>query len=179
MENKLIQQIIDEVRRRMVEESMMKLQSCIEKLTLNQIWYRPNEHTLSIGNTLLHLNGNVRQYILAGLAGGEDTRQRSKEFSERSRISKEDLMSPLKETMQAVNQYLDQLDLENLTRIRPVQCFDETGVGILIHVVEHFSYHVGQVVYITKMLEGQDMGFYAGVDLEKKGDKASPNEGMK
>lgn len=169
MENKLISQIIDEVRRRMVEEGMMKLESCVDKLTLDQIWYRPNEHALSIGNTLLHLNGNVRQYILAGLAGGVDTRQRSKEFSERSRISKADLLNPLKETMQEVNQYLDQLDLENLTRVRPVQCFDETGVGILIHVVEHFSYHVGQVVYITKMMEDQDMGFYADIDLEKKG----------
>ena len=146
MEAKLIQQIIDEVRRRMVEESMMKLESCIEKLTLDQIWYRPNEHTLSIGNTLLHLNGNVRQYILAGLVGNEDTRQRSKEFSERSRISKNDLWIALKETMSEVDRHLDQLDIENLTRTRPVQCFDETGVGILIHVVEHFSYHVGQVV---------------------------------
>jgi uncharacterized damage-inducible protein DinB len=153
----------------MVQESMMKLQSCLDKLTLEQIWYRPNENTLSIGNTLLHLNGNVRQYILAGLAGGEDTRQRSKEFSERSVISKEDLLNPLKKTMQEVDQYLDKLDIDELTIVRPVQCFDESGVGILIHVVEHFSYHVGQVVYITKMLEDQDMGFYDGLDLEQKG----------
>jgi uncharacterized damage-inducible protein DinB len=169
MENKLLQYIIKEVRRRMVQESMMKLQSCLDKLTLEQIWYRPNENTLSIGNTLLHLNGNVRQYILAGLAGGEDTRQRSKEFSERSVISKEDLLNPLKKTMQEVDQYLDKLDIDELTIVRPVQCFDESGVGILIHVVEHFSYHVGQVVYITKMLEDQDMGFYDGLDLEQKG----------
>lgn len=169
MENQLVQYIMKEVQRRMVQESMMKLQSCVDKLTLEQIWYRPNENTLSIGNTLLHLNGNVRQYILAGLAGGEDTRQRSKEFSERSVISKDDLLSPLKKTMQEVDQYLVQLDIEALTTIRPVQCFDESGVGILIHVVEHFSYHVGQVVYITKMLEDQDMGFYDGMDLEQKG----------
>ena len=169
MENQLVQYIIKEVRRRMVQESMMKLQSCLDKLTLEQIWYRPNENTLSIGNTLLHLNGNVRQYILAGLASGADTRQRSKEFSERSVISKEDLLNPLKKTMQEVDQYLDKLDIDELTIVRPVQCFDESGVGILIHVVEHFSYHVGQVVYITKMLEDQDMGFYEGMDLEQKG----------
>ncbi len=169
MEKLLVHQIISEVRRRMVEESMMKLQACVDQLSLEQLWYRPNENTLSIGNTLLHLNGNVRQYILAGLAGGNDTRERSKEFNERSMIRKDDLMGPLKATIHEVDQYLDTIDIGNLTQVRPVQCFDESGVGILIHVVEHFSYHVGQVVYITKMLEDQGMGFYDGMDLEQKG----------
>lgn len=169
MENQLVHQIIAEVRRRMVQESMMKLQACVDKLSLEQLWYRPNKNTLSIGNTLLHLNGNVRQYILAGLAEGDDTRARSKEFSERSMIPKDDLIGPLKTTLHEVDQYLDTIELSNLTKVRPVQCFDESGVGILIHVVEHFSYHVGQVVYITKMLEDQAMGFYDGKDLEQKG----------
>ena len=168
MNETITQHIVSEVKRRL-QENMEKIHICLERLTLDQIWHQPNASCLSVGNTLIHLNGNVRQYVMAGLLGHTDDRQRSEEFEPKNKLPLAEILNPLKDTMHEVNEHLDHISLENLNAVRPVQCFEESGAGILIHVVEHFSYHVGQIVYITKMFTDQPLGFYDNMDLEKKG----------
>ena len=168
MSHTITNHIIQEIRRRM-GENMQKIHICLERLTLDQIWYQPNGSCLSIGNTLLHLNGNIKQYVLSGLMDYPDTRQRAVEFEPKEKLPLSLILKPLEETIQEVHRLLDDVTLENLNAVRPVQCFEESGVGILIHVVEHFSYHVGQIVYITKMFTDTPLGFYDNMDLEKKG----------
>jgi len=158
--------LIAEVKRRLFDESMPRLRKCLEQLSEEEIWQRPNERSNSVGNLVLHLDGNIRQWIVSGLGGDTDTRQRQAEFDERGPISKTRLLDGLEATMKAVTQTLEQLRPEHLLEYRDVQTFRESGLSILVHAVEHFSYHVGQITYIVKARKDMDMGYYEGVDLE-------------
>lgn len=157
----------EEFKRRLILESMPRIEKCLAWLNTQQIWYRPNDQSNSIGNLLLHLNGNVRQWILNGLGGQPDFRHRDEEFTARELLTASQLIFPLQETMQQVVNVVDKLTPEDLVHKRPVQCYEETGVSILMHVAEHFSYHTGQIAYITKALEGKDLAFYDGQALNK------------
>ena len=159
--------IISEARRRMVGESRERILTCLEKLSDAEIWHRPNAETVSIGNLVLHLCGNVRQWIVSGIGGAPDVRRRAYEFSERGPIPRAVLISRLNETLSAADETLKSLDSAALARTYRIQGNDETGVAAVIHVVEHFSYHTGQIVYFVKSRHGVDLGFYAGQDLNK------------
>jgi len=158
--------LIQEVDHRLFDESLTRILECLEKLTDEQIWWRPNESSNSIGNLVLHLCGNVRQWIGTGLGNLPDTRKRQTEFDERLQIERDVLVSELVSTMTMSKSVISNLPEKELLTSRPVQTFNETGISILIHVTEHFSYHTGQIAYITKLLSGKSLSFYEGVVLE-------------
>ncbi len=166
--------IVQESKRRMIEESVAKIKKCLHLLSEEEIWYRPNENTVSIGNLVLHLCGNVRQWILSGIGNREDKRTRDQEFTEKGPLPTRDLMNNLDTLMAEVEEVLDELTPQQLVIKRKVQGHDETPVGILIHVVEHFSYHTGQIVYYVKSVKNIDLGFYSGKNLNStKNDRVS------
>ena len=154
-----------EIKRRLFEENIPRLKKCLEELTDVQIWYRPNQHSNSIGNLVLHLCGNVRQWVVAGLGKNTDIRQRQKEFDEKGPISVEKMLKDLDELIVEVDQILNKITPYDLLEVRNVQGYQESGLSILLHIAEHFSYHVGQMTYIVKMLKDMDMGYYEGHDL--------------
>ena len=160
-------EIIKEVRRRLLEESVPRLKKCLAQLSEAEIWYRPNEETVSVGNLVIHLCGNVRQWLLSGIGKAPDHRKRDDEFTEKGPIPTDKLIADLDIVMQEVEVLLGNLAPEVLIEKHRVQGFDETGIGILMHVVEHFSYHVGQVTYYVKSTKNMDMKFYDGQDLNK------------
>jgi len=118
---------------------------------------------------VLHLAGNVRQYIIATLGGAEDVRERQKEFDEQGPLPTPELLGRLERTMAEASAVIDRLDTAALLRQHRVQGFDYTGLGVLVHVVEHFSYHTGQIAYIIKSRKNVDLGFYRGRDLNQRG----------
>jgi len=155
-----------EFNRRVFAESYPRIEKCLNELSDEQIWHRANENTSSVGNLILHLCGNARQWIISGLGNKEDARKRSEEFSEKGSVSKQillDLMQNLKSDIQRV---METISEGNLAKNYKVQGFDETGLAIIIHVIEHFSYHTGQITLHTKLLKNIDTGFYKGVQLE-------------
>lgn len=158
-----------EVERRLFEESWPRLKRCLDLLEEEEVWLRPNENSNSVGNLVLHLCGNARQWIVSGLGGTPDGRRRSEEFSERGPIPKAHLHELLDALRPEILQVLDGLKEEDLLKIYNIQGFHENGVSVLLHVVEHFSYHVGQVSYFVKARKNLDLGYYAGLNLEQKG----------
>jgi uncharacterized damage-inducible protein DinB len=164
-ENPLRNALISEVIHRLYDESLPRILKCLDMLDNDQVWWRPNESSNSIGNLVLHLCGNITQWIYSGLGGFEDHRDRQTEFDERGTIDKLELSQLLISTMEKVKIVIIQLPESELLRTRPVQTFQETGLTILIHVTEHFSYHTGQIAYITKMLSDNPLGFYEGIRL--------------
>ena len=131
----------------------------------DQIWWRPNEKSNSIGNLLLHLNGNVRQWILAPLGGISDERNRPAEFAERQPIPICELRDGLEATLRQVENILGGIEPAALLKTYDIQ--DQkgvTGLEAVYHVVEHFGMHHGQILYITKLLTDQDFGFYRHLD---------------
>lgn len=158
--------IVREVIYRMYDECLPRIIQCLDQLDDDLIWWRPNENSNGIGNIVLHLCGNVRQWIYAGLGRGHDLRNRQLEFDERRRIPGIELKEMLASTMALIHPVISNVPTEELLNIRSVQTFEETGLTILIHVTEHFSYHTGQIAYITKMITDKPLGFYDGVPLQ-------------
>ena len=160
---------IDEARRLLAEDYLPKIERCLEVLTDEQIWWRANPDSNSVGNLLLHLAGNARQWIVAGVGGAEDARERQAEFDAGmgdgfggpARPGAPELLARLRSTLADVDAVLARLAPPALLERRRVQGLD--GVLVLnavFHVVEHFSMHAGQIILITKMLTGCDLGFY-------------------
>jgi len=160
--------LIEETRFRLIEELIPRLHKCLDKLTEQEIWYRPNSNTVSIGNLVLHLCGNVRQWLLSGLGGAVDNRKRQQEFDEKGPIATEQLHQMLDQLAAEIEATLQGLSESDLVSEHQVQGYNVSGVSILVHVVEHFSYHVGQVTILVKSRKDVDMGYYEGQDLDKR-----------
>jgi uncharacterized damage-inducible protein DinB len=161
--------LIAECRRRLYTESMPRIRQCLGELTVEEIWARPNGHTNSVGNLVLHLAGNVRQWIVTGLGGSADLRERQAEFDTPGPMPTAELLGRLEKALSDASRVLDGLDPASLLMPRRVQGFTESGLSILVHVVEHFSYHTGQIAYIVKARKDVDLGFYRGQNLNAKG----------
>ena len=162
--------LIVEVKRRLLQDSVPRIKKCLDQLEDAEIWYRPNHNTVSVGNLILHLCGNVRQWILSGMAGKPDHRKRQDEFDTPGPISRQKLLEDLDHLMEEVSHYLNTIGFDQLLAVYKVQGFEETGVAILIHVVEHFSYHVGQISYFVKTRKDIDLKYYGGLDLNQTGE---------
>lgn len=138
-----------------------RIESCVDKLTPEQIWTRNSENANAVGNLMLHLSGNVRQWIAHGVGGAPDVRTRDVEFDTRGEISAEELKRRLRSTVEEACAVLRSLPPERLTEQRHIQVYDVNLLEAILHVVEHFSMHTGQIIFLTKWLTGEDLGFYA------------------
>jgi uncharacterized damage-inducible protein DinB len=139
---------------------LAQIARCLQLLTPDQVWHRTNDHTNSVGNLVLHLTGNVRQWLVGGLAGQPITRDRPAEFAQRTPLPPRQLLLNLDLVAQQALQILADVDDAALVRRYTIQDYDVTGVAAILHVVEHFSWHTGQIVHITKMLKNVDLSLY-------------------
>jgi uncharacterized damage-inducible protein DinB len=142
------------------EDYLPKIARCLEQLTDEDVWWRPAEESNSIGNLILHLAGNARQWIVSGVGGGADHRTRQREFDRREVIPRAQLLSLLEETIEEVDAALRRVDPASLLDTRHIQGHDVTILEAIFHVVEHFSMHTGQIILLAKMLTGKELGFY-------------------
>lgn len=147
-----------------------KIEHCLQKLTDEQIWWRANEESNSIGNLILHLCGNARQWIITGVGSGPDKRDRDAEFAQREVITRDELLNLLRSTLTEVGTVLRTLDPGVVLERRKIQGNDVEILEAIFHVTEHFSMHAGQIFLLTKMLTGTDLRFYdfeAGAPVER------------
>ena len=147
------------------EEYLGKIRTAIEPLSEEETWWRSNAASNSIGNLLLHLRGNLTQWVLDGLGGRPFDRHRAAEFAAgrdpgAERVAKAAAFDGLAETIAAVIAVIDGLAVSELDRVRRIQTYDLDGWKALYHVVEHMSYHTGQIVLLAKQLRPD-----AGVDF--------------
>ncbi len=147
-------------RQKLLEQYWPRLRMCVEPLSEEQVWWRPNEAANSIGNLILHLNGNVRQWLVASFNRLEDDRDRPAEFGAREQISASKLLELLHGTMQQAAEVLARLTTADLVAAYEIQGYHVRGLDAVYQVVEHFGMHYGQIVYIAKTLSGADLGFY-------------------
>lgn len=157
--------LIKETKRRLFDEGVVRIRKSLGLMTEQQIWHRPNPSSNSAGNLVLHLCGNVRQWIVSGIGKAKDVRTRQAEFEERGPVPVDEMLNQLDKLMQEVDAVLDDLTPDDLLSVHRVQGYDESGLSILVHVVEHFSYHVGQITYIVKAMNDLDVGYYEGQEL--------------
>ncbi len=144
----------------LAEDFLPKIERCLGQLTDEQIWWRANEQSNSIGNLLLHLSGNVRQWIVCGLGDATDSRDRDSEFAQRTQIPRAELFERLKRTVNEAVATLARLDPDKLLEKHRIQGLEVSALEAVLHVVEHFSMHTGQIILLTKLLTATDLHFY-------------------
>ena len=136
-----------------------RIKHCLDQLTDEQVWRRSSESINSIGNLILHLSGNARQWIVAGIGGAPDVRQRPKEFSERGPIAKAELLRRLDEVVAEARAVLGKASAQDLLRKRSIQGFNVTGVEAIFDSVPHFKGHTQEIVHMTRCLLGDAYRF--------------------
>ena len=141
-------------------DSMHNIRRCLALLSAEQVWHRPNDVSNAVGNLVLHLAGNVRQWILSGIDGQPDTRARPQEFAQRDPLPPQEILAGLEHTLHAAIDVIGRLDADRLQSRTTIQGYDVTVLSAVFHVVEHFSLHTGQIVYATKLLTGLDLSLY-------------------
>jgi len=155
---------LDFSRRKLLEQYWPRLRACVEPLTDEQVWWRPNDASNSIGNLILHLNGNVRQWLVDSFAGNADARNRPAEFQARGGLPAAMLVERLGATMQQAGEVLSRLKDTDLLTPLEIQGYKVNGLQAVYQVVEHFGMHYGQIVYMTKAMRDVDLGFYRELD---------------
>lgn len=147
-------------REQLIDQSWPRLRTCAESLSDEQVWWRPNPSSNSIGNLMLHLNGNVTQWLIVSFTHAQDVRDRPAEFNRTEGLTRTELVDRLAATMERLSAILARLSESDLRQQFQIQGYEVTGLEAIYHVVEHFALHYGQIAYITKMLLDQDLGFY-------------------
>lgn len=148
---------IDEARLYLGAKYLPKIESCLELLTDEDVWWRANLQSNSIGNLLLHLDGSTRMWITSGVGGGTDGRDRQQEFDERELIPRAELIARLRRTVAEADAVLANVTEEDLLRRQHIRDDHVTALEAIFHAVEHFSMHTGQIIMLTKMRTGKDL----------------------
>jgi uncharacterized damage-inducible protein DinB len=161
------QLLIKEFDKHVFNESYERIYKCLSLINEKDVWRSPNESIPSIGNLVIHLCGNARQWILSGLGDREDNRRREEEFIKHPNIKKSELVFLLENLKVNLKQTLEDLDDDSMERMYRIQGFHVSGFSVLVHVLEHFSYHTGQITTLTKWLTNKETRFYGDIDLNQ------------
>lgn len=161
---------LDFSRKKLMTQYWPRLKACVESLSDEQIWWRPNAASNSVGNLVLHLSGNMRQWMVDSFNRQEDGRNRPAEFAAQGSISRADLLDRLGATVHEAEAVLLRLTEAELLAPYEIQGYHVRGLEAVYQVIEHFGLHYGQIAYITKMLLSEDLGFYKELN---KGGRAS------
>jgi len=138
-----------------------RIEDCLGRLSMEQIWARGSGQENAAGNLVLHLCGNLGQWILSGLDNRPDTRDRDSEFAARGGVSAEELKARLRTRVEEAAAVIRAFPPERLGERKLIQKhYDTTVMGAIFHVVEHFSQHTGQIIFLTKLATSSDLGYY-------------------
>ena len=144
-------------RKLLLQDFLPKIERAVSVLHDDDIWWRPNDASNSIGNLLLHLSGNVTMWIVGGVGRRPFERNRQQEFDERTHISATELLRRLRATLEQADEVLSFVTEADLLSRRQIQSYDVTVLDAIYHVVEHFAMHTGQIILLSKARTGNDL----------------------
>ena len=145
---------------RKLEQFTSRIIDCLGRLNEEQVWSRGSDQENAVGNLALHLCGNVRQWIVAGVGGKPDTRQRDREFAAREMVPVAELQERLKSAVAVACGVIRGLSAPRLAETVTIQGYEVSVLEAVYHAVEHFAQHTGQIIFATKQLTHQDLGYY-------------------
>jgi uncharacterized damage-inducible protein DinB len=151
-------------RHLLTSDYLPKIEACLHRLSEEDVWWRPNEASNSVGNLILHLCGNVTMWIIGGVGGRNFQRNRQQEFDERRQIPKAELLTTLKRVVEEADEVIESLDENELLHRREIQTYDVTLLEAVYHVVEHFSMHTGQIILLSKARVAEDLRLWEQPD---------------
>lgn len=142
-----------------LSDSAEKIEHCVAQLSDDQLWWRPDEGMNSIANLILHLCGNVRQWVIAGVRGEPDRRNRPQEFAQRERISRIELLAMLGELKTEVRETLGGMHSEDFMQRRNIQSYDVSCLEAIVASVAHFRGHTQEIIHMTRVQLGSAYKF--------------------
>ena len=148
---------LDALRTRIVKVLPAEVRDCLALLDDEQIWWRPNEQSNSIGNIVLHVSGSLNYYLNRNLGGIDYNRDRDAEFAERRTIPKGELLAIFDDMVSKAERTLDAMTLERLSEASPEPRMHKNVMDDIVNIAVHLSNHVGQILWITKMLRGDEV----------------------
>jgi uncharacterized damage-inducible protein DinB len=148
-----------------------RIADCLARLSYDEVWARGTENENAVGNLVLHLCGNVRQWIVSGVGGAPDVRNRDAEFAARGGLEPAELSGRIRSIVCEANGIIGKLPPERMAERVTIQGYELTVAEALLHVLEHFSHHTGQIIFATKLAKGQDLGYYAHLRRPSHGEK--------
>jgi len=144
----------------LLDRCVIKIAHCLDQLSEEQVWWRPGDSMNSIGNLILHLCGNMRQWMVAGIGGAADIRQRSAEFAERGPIPKAELLTRLKKVVAETKEAFERTHPADIARERMIQGETVTGWRAIFQTVPHFNGHTQEIISFTRMQLGNAYKFH-------------------
>ncbi|MBD92840.1 MAG: hypothetical protein CL482_01085 [Acidobacteria bacterium] len=154
------------VSRRRLETRVVRIECCLVRLSDEQIWTRRHDIENAVGNLVLHLCGNITQWIIGGVGGETMSRDRDAEFARREPVPAPELVAGLRVAVEQADAVLERLTPTDLLQPRRIQGYDVTVQHAVYHVIEHLAEHTGQIIWATKGLTGEDLRFFAYLDDE-------------
>ena len=151
--NDLSKTALEAIRSRITRILPAQIRSCVEELSEEQLWWRPNEQANSVGNLVLHVSGSMRHYLSNRVGGIEYERNRPAEFAERGPVPKQQLLATFDETIRQAAQVLDAFDTSRLLDATDEPDYVPTTFDLIFNIAIHLATHTGQIVYVTKMLK--------------------------
>ena len=142
------------------DQATQKVKHCLGQLTEEQIWFRSEQQQNSIGNLVLHVTGNLRQWGIVPFSGSEDLRDREREFSQRQPLKAEQLLSPLEQTLAEGAKIWSGLSETELEQGYSIQGFEVTGCFAILHTVTHYVGHTHQIITLTRQQLGSNYRFH-------------------
>lgn len=136
------------------------IKHCLDQLSDEQIWWRPEPAMNSVGNLLIHLEGNLKQWIIAGLTASPDTRNRPAEFAAQGGASKTELLAKLAETVQEAADVLKKITPDEMLAKRRIQGFSVNGWDAVFNSLPHFKGHTQEIVCLTRQQKGPAYKFH-------------------
>jgi len=151
-----------------LESAWKRIAHCLGQLTDEHVWHRSQPSLNSIGNLILHLCGNLRQWIVAGIGGASDVRNRPAEFAERGPIRKDELLRELEAVVHEARRVLAGVTVRQLAELRRIQGFEVTGLTAIFDSIPHFRGHTQEIVHMTRLQLGDAYQFaWAPTTLEQ------------
>lgn len=151
----------------LLDQSMIKIEHCVRQLNDQQIWYRPGNSLNSIGNLILHLRGNLRQWAVCGIGNQTDDRKREQEFTQTEIIPAAALMGGLRETVGQAKEVFQTMNSGELLEPRNIQGFEISVYEAMSHTTTHFVGHTHQIIYLTRLQIGDQYKFQWSPENER------------
>lgn len=160
--------IVNEFEIRVFNESFARIKLCIDLIDENDIWQSPNDKITSIGSSILHICGNAKQWMCSAIGGDDDLRERNEEFNTDNFYTKIELIELIENTENSLHTVLSQLTTQDLKVKYVIQGFSVSGFSSIVHVIEHVSYHTGQITLLAKLFTNKSTNYYDEKNLTQR-----------
>ena len=150
---------------KLLDQSTTKIIHCLSQLSESEIWWRPDPQLNSIGNLILHICGNLRQWSINAFSADAVARDREAEFSNTVRKTKQELVDLMSETVKQAKHAIQNIDQNQILETTEIQGFQVNAMEAILHTTSHFQGHTHQIIMLTRLKKKEAYRFHWGPEM--------------